>query len=203
MEEKITFDKSVIVVGAGAAGITAASRLKEAGFDVKVLEASARTGGRIKTDFSFAPFPLETGAEFIHGHRSDFYRGVKKKKLPFAEREGEDYYLYLSQLFRDGEMPDDEEVRDFFFFCDELHTYRGDEMSVKDFLDKERVAFEMRNLYESVCGAWGSSSERIGILSMAKQERLWDAGDANFRLKVSLTDYFADDLRFVFFFTKK
>ena len=38
---------TVIVVGAGAAGLTAAARLSDPGVDVVVLEAEDRIGGRI------------------------------------------------------------------------------------------------------------------------------------------------------------
>ena len=37
----------VVVIGAGAAGLVAASRLRSYGFDVTVLEASDRMGGRV------------------------------------------------------------------------------------------------------------------------------------------------------------
>lgn len=41
---------SCLVIGGGIAGISAAKSLLEAGFqDVKILEASDRIGGRIKT----------------------------------------------------------------------------------------------------------------------------------------------------------
>ena len=42
-------DSRVIVVGAGLAGLTAALDLVEAGWDVVVLEARARVGGRVHT----------------------------------------------------------------------------------------------------------------------------------------------------------
>jgi monoamine oxidase len=57
----------VIVVGAGAAGLAAARRLQDAGQQVLILEARERFGGRIWTDESWLDFPIELGAEFIHG----------------------------------------------------------------------------------------------------------------------------------------
>lgn len=58
---------SVIVVGAGAAGLGAALKLGRAGVRVTVLEARGRLGGRVHTDYSFAGAPIELGAELIHG----------------------------------------------------------------------------------------------------------------------------------------
>ncbi|MBE9030979.1 FAD-dependent oxidoreductase [filamentous cyanobacterium LEGE 11480] len=56
-----------IVIGAGAAGLAAAKRLQAAGQNVLVVEARDRIGGRIHTDYDFAPHPVELGAEFVHG----------------------------------------------------------------------------------------------------------------------------------------
>jgi monoamine oxidase len=59
-----------LVIGAGAAGLAAAATLQAAGVSVIVLEARNRIGGRVWTDRSFNGFPLEHGAEFIHGDRA-------------------------------------------------------------------------------------------------------------------------------------
>lgn len=56
-----------VVIGAGAAGIAAARRLQDAGQKVIVLEARDRIGGRVWSDTTLAPYPVELGAEFIHG----------------------------------------------------------------------------------------------------------------------------------------
>ena len=55
-------EQSVIVVGAGAAGLAAASRLRSAGVeDVTILEASNRLGGRIhRLEFNSEPKSSKT-----------------------------------------------------------------------------------------------------------------------------------------------
>ena len=63
-------DPDVIVVGAGATGLAATSMLAEAGYDVLVLEAPERIGGRVLTErLSGLEVPIEPGAEFIHWPR--------------------------------------------------------------------------------------------------------------------------------------
>lgn len=56
----------VLVVGAGAAGLTAAYHLANAGADVRILEASSRWGGRLKRVDGFSDVPLDLGAEWLH-----------------------------------------------------------------------------------------------------------------------------------------
>jgi polyamine oxidase len=58
--------KKVIVIGAGMSGLAAAKKLAAAGFQVTVLEARERTGGRILTSNTLG-FPLDLGASWIHG----------------------------------------------------------------------------------------------------------------------------------------
>lgn len=61
-------EHSIIIIGAGAAGLFAARKLSAAGHSVTVLEGGDRTGGRIFTTQP-AGFvqPIEEGAEFVHG----------------------------------------------------------------------------------------------------------------------------------------
>ena len=66
-EEKV-YD--VIVIGAGVSGITAADALRQLGYDVVVLEAKDRSGGRLWTDNSTG-IPLDLGASWIHGIKNN------------------------------------------------------------------------------------------------------------------------------------
>jgi len=58
--------EKIIVIGAGLAGLAAAASLVEAGYDMVVLEARDRIGGRVWTDHSLG-LPLDMGASWIHG----------------------------------------------------------------------------------------------------------------------------------------
>lgn len=65
----------VIIIGAGAAGLAAASVLRGSGVDVAVLEARERAGGRCwSVTHASAPLPLELGAEFVHGSAEETQR---------------------------------------------------------------------------------------------------------------------------------
>lgn len=57
---------AVLVVGGGAAGIAAASRLRAAGVDALLVEARRRLGGRAWTVASDSGFPLDLGCGWLH-----------------------------------------------------------------------------------------------------------------------------------------
>lgn len=65
-------DERIAVIGAGLAGATAARALADAGFDVVVIEARDRVGGRIDTrDEAGWPFPVELGSASVSGDGLD------------------------------------------------------------------------------------------------------------------------------------
>lgn len=74
----------VLVLGAGMAGLAVGHALLDDDLDVLLLEARDRLGGRVHTDRQFAGFPLEFGAEFIHGERAATWRWVDRLGLATA-----------------------------------------------------------------------------------------------------------------------
>lgn len=60
------FKGKIVIVGAGAAGLSAGYLLKKYGIDFKILEASSVYGGRLKKTQDFTDFPIDLGAEWIH-----------------------------------------------------------------------------------------------------------------------------------------
>jgi len=58
---------TVVVIGAGSAGLAAAARLRDAGQSVTLLEARNRIGGRAFSDTALGPdCRFDAGAEYIH-----------------------------------------------------------------------------------------------------------------------------------------
>ncbi|HET7885560.1 MAG TPA: FAD-dependent oxidoreductase [Bradyrhizobium sp.] len=59
-------EADIVVIGAGAAGIAAARRIRAAGRKVIVVEADSRLGGRCWTDVSSFDVPFDRGARWLH-----------------------------------------------------------------------------------------------------------------------------------------
>jgi monoamine oxidase len=72
---------SILIIGAGIAGLAAAYHLQQAGKTVTVLEGRNRIGGRVWTSHDFADFPVEFGAEMMHGHNIATWEWVRKLGL--------------------------------------------------------------------------------------------------------------------------
>ena len=90
--------KSCVVIGAGFAGLAATHQLKNAGWNVTVLEARNRVGGRVFSQ-AFADNPnliFELGAEWVGESHERIKALCRDFKIPLQKHQFEDY------LLRDG-----------------------------------------------------------------------------------------------------
>lgn len=86
--------RDIVVVGAGAAGLTAANELRRAGLSVAVLEARERVGGRLWTDVVDGQM-LELGGQWVSPDQSALIETIEDLGLETFSRyrEGDSVYI--------------------------------------------------------------------------------------------------------------
>jgi monoamine oxidase len=116
----------VLIVGAGAAGLSAALDLARAGLHVEILEARDRIGGRIFTQHDDnTNHPIELGAEFVHGLPPEIWIPLQQNKIQTAEVAGNLWCSISNKL----------EPCNFFAQADKILSAMDDPSPDESFLD--------------------------------------------------------------------
>ncbi|HWQ57331.1 MAG TPA: NAD(P)/FAD-dependent oxidoreductase [Bryobacteraceae bacterium] len=170
----------VLIVGAGVAGLAAARDLCAAGYEVMVLEARDRIGGRVWTRREpLLPVPVELGAEFIHGRPRETWEIVEKAGLTACDVTGDGWT-------REGDSlkPRDETAR-FDRLFEAMQRTGEPEPTFEEFLQSTP--------FDATTKAWATAyvegfnaarKERVGVRSLVDDERAAGAigGDHLFRI---------------------
>lgn len=78
---------SVVILGAGISGLTAAYELSKAGYQCTILEATARAGGRSLTVRSGDQIEEVDSKQSVNfGHRNDLYANLGPARIPYHHR---------------------------------------------------------------------------------------------------------------------
>ena len=89
----------IVIIGAGIAGLAAASKLGRAGLSVVMLEARDRLGGRIFGHRDQrCDAPIELGAEFIHGRPPEIWKPLQESGIQVTEVEGQNWCVFNGRL---------------------------------------------------------------------------------------------------------
>ena len=185
----------VIVVGAGLAGLTAAHDLRDAGWDVVVLEARDRVGGRVRT--LHEPFTdelhAEAGGESIDDNHTALRALIAKFGLRTeARRANRDTTATIFVHGRRRAAPDYvsgrggkvyEDYNRYYAAVDKLgdgidpnrpdrarRAERLDQRSLADFIDGLRLVPEARFIVERAeTGAYATEPKNLSLLFVAQQ----------------------------------
>jgi monoamine oxidase len=136
---------SVIIIGAGAAGLMAARELSAKGQRVTILEARNRAGGRMHTIHSAAfTVPVEAGAEFVHGKLPATRQLLQEAGIGYTPVEGRMIEVKKGRWHRQQHFVDGWET-----LMEHLKALQED-MTVRDFLDRHFSAPRYAGLRLSV-----------------------------------------------------
>ena len=84
--DKKSYDKEVLIIGGGAAGLMAAHTLKKSKIPFRLFEASGRPGGRIYTIENADGSRLDMGAEYFEPHHRLVFELLKEFQIDWEER---------------------------------------------------------------------------------------------------------------------
>jgi len=171
----------VLVIGAGAAGLTAARDLVSANRKVLILEGRTRIGGRILTEHRpDLPIAIELGAEFVHGRPPEIFELAEVHSLDIIELQGHRWY---SDHGRVGLCDDFFEDVDNVF--QEMNADGVDESFV-EFLERSNASDSAKQwAVEFVEGFNAARRQRISVHSLVQSNRASEdlEGDRLFRIK--------------------
>jgi monoamine oxidase len=174
---EVDFDGTVVVIGAGAAGLYAADLLKAKGINVRVLEASDRIGGRIRSVRAFdnAPvktdFPIELGAERILGSDSIWANAIKLLNIPTIELGDDttDRFILGGDFFDQATIAGNLEFDSALNFFAGLKNYSGPDASIDSLAASAGLSADAKKILNGWVGnKFGTTNARIGAIGVSQ-----------------------------------
>lgn len=182
--DRVNYKGQVYIVGAGAAGMYAAYLLMRRGIKVNILEASSVYGGRIRTSKTLTDFPVELGAEEVHGNKSVFFDLVRSTNATFTNDVGSNYYFLDTKLRSEAELKNYPQYTLMERIIDDIAEYGGQDIDLTFYGQEKGLPQIMQPLFNALLGnEYGASNSRIGVLGIKEAERLFSAGTENFMLR--------------------
>lgn len=133
-------DYDVVIIGAGAAGLAAATALTRHGFSIALVEARNRVGGRVYTVRPVgATLPIELGADFVHGRPSEIFGLATEAGLRLYEHTGNTWATREGGPEPEDADEDHGEDGNVAAIFAAIQDWRGDDRSLRGLLD-ERFA---------------------------------------------------------------
>jgi len=170
--------EKILIIGAGAAGIYAGHLLAKRGVDFQILEAADRIGGRLAKLEGFADYPLDLGAEWLHGKKSLMGKLIKKTGTAISKDKSKERYWFKNKLVK--EPPID---------VWELFEKEGlPDISYRDYAVKQGLGEEYQYIVEGVAGDFGAAAASISAYWKIQEEREWSSGSKDYKFEQTYYD---------------
>jgi monoamine oxidase len=172
-----SFHGKVVVVGAGASGLYAGYILKEKGIDVEILEAGSNYGGRLAKLEGFASFPIDLGAQWLHGKNNMLGKLIAETNTKITIDKSDVVYWFNNKLSK--KLPK------------KIDIFEGKnlpDISFKDYALKKGLGNEYQYIVESLAGDYGAAASRLSVYYTNLEEENWNSGDDDFKFEETYFD---------------
>lgn len=173
------FSGKVIIVGAGAAGLYAGYILKSRGIDFLIFEASSSSGGRLGKKSDFADYPIDLGAQWLHGRNSILGDLAKSSGTKITKDNSNAVYWFNDQIT--STIPKD--VEDILSSGGNLP-----DISFLEYAEQQGLGSEYKYIVEQLAGDSGADSSDISVKWNAVEEEEWNSGDTDFKFEETFFD---------------
>ncbi|NIJ41036.1 monoamine oxidase [Parvibaculum indicum] len=172
----------VVIVGAGAAGLSAARQARETGLSFKVFEAKNRIGGRTFTDTTSLGMTWDRGAHWLHSADvNPLTKIADELGHPYHRQEGSFYrHLFLGRKAGKPVWADEETYEayraEFESAYDVAHVQgeAGEDIPVSRTLDPDtRFNRITRHLFQAICGADPEDLCAVDFARYSDTEKNW------------------------------
>jgi polyamine oxidase len=201
----------IAIIGSGISGLECAAQLskeKENNYSITIFEANNIIGGRIKKQEGFCDYPVELGAEEIHGKNSYYYKtAIKQGAKPFEYWDLDKFYCYydpnndndddnynkdineekhkLEKIYeKTAKYPDLKFIEDIFEDISyEKNNKKMDfpNVTIADYLRKNNINEKAYFYADALFGTeCGSEIERVSLSGFFKICDEWESGVENF-----------------------
>ncbi len=177
--EDVNFDGKVLIIGAGAAGLYAAYVLKSKGIDFKILEASSIHGGRLGKHTGFSNFPIDLGAEWLHGKNNILGDLIAKSNTRISIDDSETKYWFNNQMV--SALPQNIDI-----FTGEALP----DVSYKEYALQKGLGLEYDFIVEGIAGDQGAAASKLSVYYNNLEEENWVSGDDDFKFQETYFDFF-------------
>ncbi len=186
-------DYDVIIIGAGAAGLAAASTLARQGYRIALVEARDRLGGRVYTIRPpGAALPIELGADFVHGRPDETFALAAESGIRLYEQMGrawdadEDDDILQPDEDDDDDADDDEGDVGAIFAA--INDWQGDDCSLQTLLATrfagKRWAAARERISRYVEGFDAAEVDQVSVAWLRQTELASDAVDGARQFRV-------------------
>jgi monoamine oxidase len=175
----LNYEGKVLIIGAGAAGLYAGFILKSKGIDFQILEAAGRSGGRLGRLDGFADYPIDLGAQWLHGRNSLLGDLIKQTNTKISKDNSDARFWFNNALV--DELPKD--LSAIFEEGDDLP-----DISFQDYATQQGFGAEYKFLVETIAGDQGASASELSMKWNFAEEENWNSGENDFKFEQTFYD---------------